>query len=371
MRLSILLACCILITSCHVGKYVVYNFADIDDYKKFHDRTLEKSEKPFYFFDGRQQSISLNMEKYGVQSKEDLNRINAEHKTVAFLIIRNDTLLYDWYADKYDRSTTLTSFSMAKSYVSTLIGIAIDEGYIKSVKEPITNYITDFRNPGFEIITIEHVLNMRTGIFYKENYYSPFGNVAIGYYGRNLDRHLQKIKVKEDPDKRFDYISIATQILGVILEKATGKTLSQYCEEKLWMKLGTEYDATWSLDRKEGREKAFCCLNAKAIDYAKIGRLYFNGGNWDGEQVVSENWVNASTKKSSDSKDMFYAYQWWHYPKYDGELAGKNVDFYMQGHMGQYVYMSPEKNIILVRLGKGRAGVNWNGFLSDLADRMK
>jgi len=370
MRKILLIPLCLLFSSCHGGKYLVYNFANINDYKKFHYAELEKATEPFYFGQGSD-DLSLNMAKYGIYSESDLSSFNADHKTVAFLVIKNDSIQYEWYADKYEESSTFTSFSMAKSYVSALIGIAIKEGYIKSVKDPITDYIKDFKNPGIENISIENVLNMRTGIDYKESYFSPFGNVAIGYYGRNLDRHLRKIKIKGEPNQRFDYVSIATQILGVIIEESTGQSLTKYCEEKIWKKLGSEYEATWSLDRKGGREKAFCCLNAKAIDYAKIGRLYLNNGRWGDEQIVPKNWVEASVKKSTESKDMFYAYQWWHYPTYAGSSIEKDVDFYMQGHLGQYVYMSAKKNIILVRLGKSRAGVYWDGFLHDLVNSVE
>ena len=123
---------------------------------------------------------------------------------------------------------------MSKSYVSALIGIAIEEGHIKSVNEPIANYIKLFKHDGFDSMSIEHLLNMRTGIDYVENYFNPFGNIPVAYYGRKLDKHMHSIKIKESPDQKFEYISIATQILGVILEEATGKTVTNYLQEKLW-----------------------------------------------------------------------------------------------------------------------------------------
>jgi len=358
-----------LFSSCHIGRFFVYNFANISDHKKFKDADIGEASAP-YFFEQSDNELPVISVQNEIRSTEDLDAFNAEHKTVAFLIIKGDSVHHEWYADKVDSSSVLTSFSMSKSYVSALVGIAIEEGFIKSINDPITDYIKTFKNEGFEKITIEHVLNMRTGIDYKENYYSPFGNVAIGYYGRHLDRHLAKLKVKSGPDERFDYVSIATQILGQVVANATGKSVSKYCEEKIWKKIGTEYGATWSLDRKGGMEKAFCCLNARARDYAKFGKLYLNDGKWGEEQVIPSSWVEASVKKSNKSKDSFYAYQWWHMPEQENGKLRKDIDFYMQGHLGQYVYMDPDNDVIIVRLGKNRDNVYWDGLLRDIADNI-
>lgn len=363
------LAAIALFSSCHIGRFFIYNFANISDHKKFKNAEIDKALVPYYFEQSSNDLPILSV-KNGIKSEEDLASFNADHKTVAFLIIKGDSVHYEWYANKFDSSSVLTSFSMSKSYVSALIGIAISEGHIKSVDDPITDYIKTFKNEGFDKITIEHVLNMRTGIDYKENYYSPFGNVALGYYGRHLDRHLAKLKVKSTTDEKFEYVSIATQILGQVIVNATGKSVSEYCEEKIWNKIGTEYGATWSLDRKNGMEKAFCCLNARARDYAKFGKLYLNNGKWGGEQVVPSAWVEASVKKSESSKNSFYAYQWWHTPEQVNGKLKKNVDFYMQGHLGQYVYMDPDQDVIIVRLGKSRDKVYWDGLLKDLADNI-
>ncbi len=307
--------------------------------------------------------------KMGYSGTEEVEELMDKNNTVALMVIQNDTIKYQWYSGKHDASSQFTSFSMAKSWISALIGIAIEEGHIKSINEPITNYIKSFKNPGFEEITIEHVLNMRTGIDYVENYYSPFGNVAVGYYGRNLDKHLSKIKIKGPPDQEFEYISIGTQILGVILEEATGKTVTEYCQEKIWEPLGMEYDASWSLDRKNGREKSFCCLNARTTDYAKFGRLYLNMGNWEGTQVIPEEWVRASVIKTMHSKDSEYGYQWWH----EGPMTYNNpgiVNYMAQGHLGQYLYMCPEKNTIIIRLGKNRGNMRWRSFFMNICRRI-
>ena len=355
---------CTFFYSCHVGRYVIYNFANINDYKKFNNREISAPNKAFYFYQiDNQNKFNKSLNKSIYKDSFVFDSILKNSKTVAFLVIRNDSVLYEWYAQNKEDKSKFTSFSMAKSYVSALIGIAIDEGKIKSVKEPITNYIKDFRNPGFNKITIEHLLNMRTGIKYNENYFNPFGNVAVSYYGRNLDRHISKLEIMEDPDLSFEYISIATQMLGVILETATKQTVSEYLEQKIWHPIGMEYDASWSVDRKKGREKAFCCLNARVRDYAKFGRLFLNNGSWEGTQIISKSWIESSIKKSNLSKDPFYAYQWWHDSRPD---KNGQVNFFAQGHLGQYTYMNPNKNTIIVRLGKNYGRISWIKLIREL-----
>jgi len=350
--------------SCHVGRYVIYNFANINDHKKFQNREITTSNQTFYFHQKVDQN-EFNKSLIQTNYKNELvfDSILNCSKTVALLVIRNDSILYEWYVSNKEVNSQFTSFSMAKSYVSALIGIAIEEGKIQSVNEPITNYIKDFKNPGFDKITIEHLLNMRTGIKYDENYFDPFGNVAVSYYGRNLDRHVSKLDIKQKPDQSFEYISVATQMLGVIIEKATRQTLSEYCEQKLWHPLGMEFPASWSVDRKKGKEKAFCCLNARARDYAKFGRLFLKEGNWGGEQIISKSWIESSVIKTESSKDDFYAYQWWHDSRPDN--SGR-VNFFAQGHLGQYTYMNPKKNTVIVRLGKNYGGVNWIQLIREL-----
>ena len=354
------------INSCHVGRFAVYNFANIDDYKKFQNRTLAASENPFHFISNPDSVNFLPVTKeFNYSSNSEFEEMLNKTKTVCFLVIQNDTIKYEYYDDKFTEESMFTSFSMSKSYVSALVGFAIEDGFIKSVEEPITNYIKSFKHDGVEKITIENVLNMRTGIDYNESYINPFGNVAVGYYGRNLDQHLSKIKIKDAPDKKFDYVSIATQILGIIIAEATGKTVSEYCEEKIWKPLGMEWEASWSLDKKNGIEKSFCCLNARALDYAKFGRFYLNKGNWEGKQLLSEEWIDKSVTVHENTKDNFYQYHWWLEPGRVNNAYG-NVDYMAQGILGQFTYISPKKNTIIIRLGKKYGNANWRTVFSKI-----
>ena len=341
--------------SCQFGRFVFYNFADIKDYQKFQSRPLSASASPFNF-----QTTSHGKFPKAINNVS-FDKYLESNKTVAFLIIKNDTIYYEKYFKGYDRQTIVPSFSMAKSVTSILIGCAIDEGLIKSVEEPITNYIPELKKD-FEKVTIKHLLQMTSGIKFNESYVNPFGDAAAFYYGINLRKQINKMKLKRQPGKQFEYVSGNTQLLGLVLERSLkNKTITSYLQEKLWSPLGMEFDASWSMDRKNnGLEKTFCCLNACARDFAKIGRLYKNKGNWNGKQVVSEQWVEASTKlDKSEGSANFYQYQWW--------LPTPNEDFLAEGILGQFVYVYPTKDLIIVRLGKKEGKADWWTIFTTLA----
>jgi CubicO group peptidase (beta-lactamase class C family) len=336
----------------------VYNFAGIKDHKIFPNRTIEKGDSTFYFVEGiekKPDTVIFDDEKM------DYEEFLKKQKTVAFLVIRNDSLLYERYFSNYDEEAIVASFSMAKSVLSILIGIAIDEGFIESVDEPVTKYIPELKANGFDKVTIKHLLQMTSGLDYNEGYFNPFGDVATYYYGTKLRKEIPKMKLKHKPGEKFEYQSGNTQILGLVLERALkDQTISAYLEEKLWIPLEMEYDASWSIDnKKNGLEKTFCCLNARVKDFAKIGRLYLNKGNWNGKQIVSEEWVATSTKVDrSEGSERFYQYQWW--------LPSENGDYMARGILGQYIYVYPEKDLIIVRLGKKEGKASWFKVLTSL-----
>ena len=352
----------LLLSSCKLGRFVVYNFADIKDYEKFPSRPLVSNESKFQFHSTKKGKYPKSI-KYGPKTDSvTLDWLLEENNTVAFLIIKNDTIQYERYFSGYDEESIIPSFSMAKSITSILIGCAIDDGLIQSVDEPITNYIPELSANGFGEVTIEHVLQMTSGLKFNESYSNPFGHAASFYYGRNLKREVARLKLENPPGKEFAYVSGNTQLLGAVLERALkGKTVTQYFQEKVWTPLEMEYDGSWSIDRKDsGTEKVFCCVNARARDFAKIGRLYLNKGNWNGKQIVSESWVEESTRIDTTNGGVdFYRYQWW--------LPSTTGAFIAEGILGQYVYVDPAKNIVIVRMGKNSGKVDWPAFFGALA----
>ncbi|MBL7822136.1 MAG: serine hydrolase [Saprospiraceae bacterium] len=345
-----------LLTSCQLGRYVFYNFADIKDHKKFQSRPLSAANSPFNF------QVTNNGKFPKELNNIPFDKYLEDNKTVAFLIIKNDTIQYEKYFEGYDRESIVPSFSMAKSVTSILIGCAIDERLIKSVDEPIINYIPELSKNGFNKVTIKHLLQMTSGIKFNESYVNPVGDAASFYYGLNLRKEIEKMKLKTEPGKQFEYVSGNTQLLGLVLERSLkNKTITQYLQEKIWTPLEMEYDASWSIDRKNnGLEKTFCCLNARARDFAKIGRLYKNKGNWNGKQIVSQKWVEESTKlDTSEGSAKFYQYQWW--------LPTPNEDFMAEGILGQFLYVNPKKDLIIVRLGMKEGKAYWWTIFTSLA----
>lgn len=347
--------------SCQVGRMIVYNFADINDYEKFPYRVIETDSTRFIFPKAVNPKVpkAFTTKDSVTSSFEEFLKKN---KTVAFLIIRNDSIYYENYFDGYSEESVVPSFSMAKSVLSILIGAAIEDGYISSVNDPVTKYVPGMKEKGFDKISIENLLQMTSGIEFSESYWNPFGDAAAFYYGKNILKKTRRLDIEAPPGTRFEYSSGDAQLLGTVLHNALPKeiSISDYLEKKLWKPLGMKFDATWSLDEKNGMEKTFCCLNARAIDYAKIGRLYLHDGNWNGKQIVPKSWVKTSTKvDTTNGSSKFYQYQWW--------LPTDSGDFAAKGILGQYIYVNPSKNLIIVRLGKNYGAVDWMEIFVGLA----
>lgn len=355
---SVLVLSCILLASCKMGRFVYYNFADITDHEIFPYRTAHKEGEAFVFPVAEKGKYPR---KVTVKGKEiPFETYLEDNKTVAFLIIKNDSIQYESYMNDYEQSSVVASFSMAKSVTSILIGCAIEDGYIKSVDEPVTNYIPELKDNDLGNLTIEHLLQMTSGVKYNESYVNPFGDAATYYYGRNLEKAVLKRKSVNEPGTDFSYSSGDTQMLGMVLSRALkDKTITAYLEEKLWKPMGMEYDATWSLDKEDGLEKTFCCINARARDFAKIGRLYLNKGNWEGEQLVPQSWVEQSVTPNANGIN-YYKYQWW--------IPSANGDFMAQGILGQYIYVNPAKNLIIVRLGENYGTTDWQALFLSMAE---
>jgi CubicO group peptidase (beta-lactamase class C family) len=276
--------------------------------------------------------------------------------THAFLVIQNGKLLFEKYWDGYDSTRLSGSFSAAKSIVSLLIGIALDEGKIKSLDEPVANYVDHFKINGLEKVTIKHLLTMSSGTSYNEGDKSYFSMNAYGYYGDDLVHMVEMMERQEEPGQFWQYRSGDTQVLGLVVEKAFGQNISSLVSERFYKPMGAEYDAFWLLDGEEKREKAFCCFNAVARDYARFGQLVLNKGKWNGKQIVSEKYISEATTPASFLKDRdennapvdFYGYQYW-ILKHSGVTA-----IAQNGLFGQYVYIIPEKNAVVVRLGESK-----------------
>ena len=280
----------------YVNRLLRWGDADVYDYQKFPERRLENSGSPFEF------SLSLDEERIRTQFElasgmDDFDSFLEKNRTQAFIVIQDDAILYEQYFNGASRDSIVTSFSTAKSFASTLIGIAISEGYIHSVDDPITEYLPELaeRDPAFANITIRNLLMMSSGIKYAE---FPFvnGDDAKTYYYPDLRQlALEDTKITCSPGEHFLYNNYHPLLLGLIIERTTGTPVAAYLQEKIWTPIGMEFDGSWSLD-EAGFEKMESGINARAIDFAKFGRLFLHDGNWNGAQVVPSEWVAEATQ---------------------------------------------------------------------------
>ena len=345
----------------YVNRLVRWGNSDVYDYRKFPERKLEASSDPFQFPQNLDEDrVRAQFEAVGGMA--DFDVFMEENRTQAFIVIQDDAIRYEQYFNGAGRDATVTSFSTAKSFTSALVGIAISEGHIESVDDPITDYLPELaeRDPTFAEITIRDLLMMSSGIKYKE---FPFvnGDDAKTYYFPDLRQlALADTQINGVPGDHFLYNNYHPLLLGLILERATGTSVAHYLQEKIWQPAGAAYDGSWSLD-EAGFEKMESGINGRAIDFAKFGRLFLHGGNWDGVQVIPAEWVAESTVADNavDYENYYYdgfifangkgyyKYMWWGIQR-----TAESYDFIALGNHGQFIYISPSKNLIILRFGE-------------------
>ncbi len=363
-RIFVLLGISFVATSCHVARFFYYNFADVKDYQKFAADTVYKGKSVFYFEKASSQ-IPFSLPSAFQSDSLSFDSFLEKHKTLAFLVIKNDTIVYEEYYRDYDSSSVIPSFSVSKVFVSALLGIAIQNGCIESVHDSISKYIPELQHKGFDQLSLLNLLNMRSGLDFKEAYTTPFADMAKYYYGQNLKKYVSKLTVEEKPGARYNYQSVNTLLLGIAIENACNKRLPELLSDEIWSKIGTSYNASWSVDsKKHHTTKAFCCINATPKDFGKFGSLYLHEGNWNGEQIIPSEWVKRSTTIQNDSRDSQgypYAYQW---------RVLKSGSYFAKGVLGQYIYINPTKKVVIVRMGKSTDDINWPRFFESLLPQL-
>jgi CubicO group peptidase (beta-lactamase class C family) len=364
MKLSYLFIFLSLTTlSCTFYKTIKNGQPGIDDNQKFPSNNLAASINSYYFPVSKS-LVNIDPSKFSSPGSGSFENYLKQRNTVAMVIIRNDTLIYESYFDGVDKDSAILSFSISKSFTSALIGSAISDGIIKSVNEPITNYLPEMKKNNFEKVTIKHLLQMTSGIKFREDQGSPFHEDAKFYYGNNLTKMSLNLKLIREPGMKFEYASGNTQLLGLILSRTLkGKSISQYLQEKIWNPLGMESNAMWNKDRKNGMEKMACCLSATARDFAKFGNLYLHDGKFADRQIIPRDWVKQSiTADTTAGGAKYYKFQWW--------LASNSNEFLAEGIINQFIYVNPEKKMVIVKLSKGYGVYNkWN-FFRDIANQL-
>ena len=333
------------------GVRVVYftghSSAFIDDYPYFENDTIKKGttsdEWPLH------KNYNLNT------PTEALTSTNNDLGTVAFLIIKNDSILYEWYLEDYSKNSKTNSFSMAKSITTSLLGKAIMDGYIKDLNQPISDFYEEFEG---KKTTVGDLASMASGLDWVEAYKSPFSITARANYDDDLAETILNQNIIKTPGQEFDYLSGSTQLLGMVIQKATNMSLAAYLSESFWQPLGASEDALWQLDDAENRlAKAFCCISSNARDFSRFGKLYKDHGRWNGTQILDSTFVATATKSRFEGEP--YGYGFW-----ISDYNNKDI-FAMRGILGQYVICIPEDNLIITRLGHHRSNTVVNSFPSD------
>ncbi len=330
------------------------NFRHLD--RIFPSRPIKAGEDSFEF--GRnEQPLDVSYEFEGETRTLDdfLQRVVG----TGLLVIKNDRIVHERYMNGGTAESNFTSWSVAKSFVSTLVGMALGDGLIQSLDDPISDYVPELKGSGYDGVPIRHVLQMSSGIDFDEIYGSRVSDIQqffwkVFIFGQRADEVMSQYQSGGPSGEVHHYISIDTQALGMLVTRVYNQPLADLLSERIWQPLGMEADAFWSIDEDsaDGMEIAFCCINARLRDFAKLGRLYLQQGVWDGLQLLPIGWVEEATTPGGPHLEpgaspynygpRGYGYQWWVPKDHDRE-------YFASGIWGQFIYVSEPDNLIIAR----------------------
>ncbi|MCA5006394.1 serine hydrolase domain-containing protein [Sphingobacterium bovistauri] len=325
--------------------------AFLEDYTYFDNRKIET---------GKPQPWPVSTQFNTAELTPTLDSIHKNYKTVAYLIIKNDSLWFEKYYDGYNEKSLSNSFSVAKSITGAILGKAIELGYINSIDEKVKSYLPELKGEFADNLTIRDLVTMRSGLKWDEKYSSPLSITTKAYFYINLSEAMLELPIAELPNQKFKYQSGDTQLLGMVLKKALPMTLSEFLSQHFWKPMGAENEALWQISSEDGMEKTYCCIASNARDFARFGKLYANKGKWNGTQLLDSIYVENSTTPAAENSPE-YGYSWWL-----GEYKNKKTVI-MDGHLGQFIISIPEDKVIIVRLGhqhdkKGKINKNGNFY---------
>jgi CubicO group peptidase (beta-lactamase class C family) len=348
------------------ARALIWRESDVGDQHRFPARRIPAGARASPLPAGPEANLVASGDRRG------LDEFLRETDTRAFLVVHHDRVVWERYFRGSTRESLQTSFSAAKSFVSTLVGIAIDERLIGSVDDRLTEYLPELaaRDPRFRKIRLRDLLTMSSGIRYREGGFPSLGDDTYTYYGVDLrDVALKRVRIDGPPGIAWEYNNYHPLLLGLVLERTTGTSVSDFMARRLWQPLGAEADATWNLDsERSGFEKLESGLNARAVDYARFGLLFLHNGEWNGRRIVSPDWVRAATGADATTDSAYYhgyRYFWW----LDVERRGR---FYAFGKYGQYIYVAPDADAVVVRFGSdwGVSNITWLSTFRDVADQL-
>ncbi|MBB6274671.1 CubicO group peptidase (beta-lactamase class C family) [Pedobacter cryoconitis] len=342
-----------------------YQSPDANTYKIFPQAIIQPSDSAFHFVKAAVNRDDLDTVKVLNWKNESVpfTTFLKDGQANLFMVIRNDTIIYQKFAPGYSDTTLTTLFSVAKTMVSIMVGEAIKEGKIKSLDDQLISYVPELKvNPAFDQITLRNLLDMKSGLEFKDVYggiiAAFLSDEAKYYYTEDIKKELIKVKAVNPPGAVWKYKSIDAFLLTWALENATGKKAATYFQDKIWKKIGTAYPASFGLDHVNGLANTASRFQSTAIDLAKLGRLYLNKGQYDGDQVISQDWVTRSVNMGKDTpanskgwQQSAQHYLWW-VPQ-----QGINGDYAAEGMRGQRLYIDPLTHTIIVQFsGKGAGG---------------
>lgn len=323
-----------------------YLTSNIDDHTDFDNNIIRA---------GVPQAWELHERYNQIRLTDTLRKELEDNQTIGFAIIKEGKLLYEEYWDDYAGNSLTNSFSMAKTMTTMLLGKAIEQGYIQSVYQPLTDFLPEFLSDSLgRMATVGDLSSMRSGFDWDEEYYSPVNMTTEAYFGNDVEKQLLKRHFVTQPGGKFKYLSANTQLLAMVLKRATGKSLAQYFSETFWQPMGMEHDALWALSGDI--EKSFCCVYSNVRDFAKLGQLLLQKGNWNGQQILDSAFVDRMTTPDpaafEPGEPKKYSYSVWIDEEHDPPFYG------MMGHLGQRIIVVPGENLVIVRLGKEKDSVN-------------
>lgn len=374
----------------YLAREMAWSAATVRDYQKYPQRAIYNAPPAYTFpqnpspqlfqtieYSSHGQAVQVNFEEF----------LKANH-TTSFIVVKDGTILYEGYFNGYSRDSIVPSFSAAKSFISAMVGIAIEEGAIGSLDDPMVTYLPELRGRGLDGVTLRHLISMSSGIYCSRPEDMPallskwpFNSKQMAYSYPDLRKLALSAQPNgSQPGMQFDYCDYNPLLLGLVLERSTQQTLSSYLEAKIWKPLGMEYPASWDLDSQaSGFEKAEIGINGRAIDFAKFGQLFLTNGNWNGRQILSAKWVEESTSPFANDRRPYspagaaawkaengYAkYLWWGKVQADG-----SYDYMAWGAQGEFIFVSPKAQIVIVRFGIDEGAVgNWFDIFEDVAAR--
>ncbi len=361
----------------YLGRIISLRTPDVNDHRKLPSRPILASEqteeiRPTVNSNWMQQHPFL-LGTQTINESTQLDQVLRDNHTTAFILLENGKIIDERYYQDHSRNSEFKCFSISKSVLSAMFGIAQARGLINE-SDRLDQHVQNIENPKLAAMQLKHLLDNVSGFKYQRGF-APWKQQPRMYYSTDVKAYLNQAEIIHPPGSKFEGEDLSPLWLGVALEAALKKqdskmSLSRFVEINLWQAMGASFDAKWVLDRADnGFEKTESGLVARAIDFAKFGQLYLNNGSLNGNQIVPADWIAATTKTPQKGQpnlfsEGFYQNLWWGYFR-----AGRRQnDFYANGHFGQRIYISPDHKLVLVRLGSESGEINWTDFLASIAD---